>query len=67
MNDHVERKIQEVYLLAVKLGLDNASDFEKEMFQKELARIAVAAVDSMRGDVSMLLMERSRDYQNYKP
>jgi len=64
MNQHTEKKIEEIYKLAVNLGLDARSDMEKDVFKKALAQIAVCAVDDIRGDIGVLLLDKSREYSN---
>jgi len=64
MNKHAENKIEEIYQLALKLGLEARTDMEKSIFKKSLAQIAVCAVDDIRGDVGILLLDKSRSYEN---
>jgi hypothetical protein len=60
----VEHKIEEIYNVAIKLGLENATDMEKDLFKKALRQIAVAAIDEVRGNISQLLNEESNKYTN---
>jgi hypothetical protein len=64
MKSFVENKIEEIYNVAIKLGVDKATDMEKDLFKKALRQIAVAAIDEVRGNVSQLLHEESNKYTN---
>ena len=48
MKTHTDVKIEEAYDLALKLGLQNASEFEKDVFKSTLKQIAVSAIDELR-------------------
>jgi len=62
MKSFVEHKIEEIYNVAIKLGVDKASDMEKDLFRKALRQIAVAAIDEVRGNISNLLHDESNKY-----
>ena len=64
MKSFVEHKIEEIYNVAIKLGVENATDMEKDLFKKALRQIAVAAIDEVRGNISQLLHEESNKYTN---
>lgn len=64
MKSFVEHKIEEIYNVAIKLGVENATDMEKDLFKKALRQIAVAAIDEVRGNISQLLYEESNKYTN---
>lgn len=64
MKSFVEQKIEEIYNVAIKLGIDKASELEKDLFKKALRQIAVAAVDEVRTNVGNLLHDQSNKYTN---
>jgi hypothetical protein len=64
MKSFVEEKIEEIYNVAIKLGLENATDMEKDLFKKALKQIAVAAIDEVRGNIIQLIYEVSNKYNN---
>jgi len=64
MKSFVEHKIEEIYNVAIKLGLEKATEMEKDLFKKALMQIAVAAIDEVRSNISQLLHEESNKYTN---
>jgi len=64
MKSFVEHKIEEIYNVAIKLGVDKATEMEKDLFRKALRQIAVAAIDEVRGNIGQLLHEESKKYTN---
>ncbi len=64
MKSFVEHKIEEIYNVVIKLGVEKATDMEKDLFKKALRQIAVAAIDEVRGNISQLLHEESNKYTN---
>ncbi len=62
MKSFVDQKIDELYDVALKLGVENATTLEKTLFKKALRQIAVAAIDEVRSDVGSLLHEKSCKY-----
>jgi hypothetical protein len=64
MGTFVDTKIEEIYQVALKLGVDKATEFEKELFKKALKQIAVCAIDEVRSNVSQVLHEQSYNYTN---
>jgi len=64
MKSFVEHKIEEIYNVAIKLGVEKATDMEKDLFKKALRQIAVAAIDEVRGNIGQLLHEESNKYTN---
>lgn len=59
-----ELKIEEVYKVALKLGVNNAKEFEKDIFKKALREIAMTAIDEARREVEQTLHELSLRYTN---
>lgn len=66
MRSFVEQKIDEVYNVALKLGVEGATDMEKDIFKKALRHIAVAAIDEVRGNIAELMHNESNKYTNAK-
>ena len=64
MKSFVEHKIEEIYNVAIKLGVDKATEMEKDLFRKALRQIAVAAIDEVRSNISQLLHDESNKYTN---
>ena len=64
MKSFVEHKIEEIYNVAIKLGVDKATEMEKDLFRKALRQIAVAAIDEVRGNITHLLYDESNKYTN---
>lgn len=64
MKSFVERKVEEIYNVAIKLGVERATDMEKDLFKKALRQIAVAAIDEVRSNITQLLHEESNRYTN---
>jgi hypothetical protein len=58
----VEDKIEETYNLALRLGLNSAKYYEKEIFKKMLYEIAVRVTDEVRRDFGKLTHELSDKY-----
>lgn len=55
---HLDTKIEEVYKIAIKLGLND----EHSLFKKELRNIAVAAIDHSNSKIGYLLHKESNKY-----
>jgi hypothetical protein len=64
MRSFVEIKIEEIYNVALKLGVDKASEMEKDLFKNALRQIAVAAIDEVRSDAIEFLHVKSHKYSN---
>lgn len=64
MTDHTENKIQAVYDVALKLGLDSANNIEKSIFKNMLREIAASAIDTARNKVTELLGDESHKYNH---
>ena len=62
MKNYVDTKILEVYNVALKLGLENASDYEKTIFMQSLRSIAVAAIDDVRKKAEDIMHYESDKY-----
>ena len=62
MKSFVEHKIEEIYNVEIKLGVEKATDMEKDLFKKALRQIAVTAIDEVRGNISQLLHDESNKY-----
>lgn len=59
MSNYTEKKINQVFELALKLGLDKSSNYEKEIFKNSLIEIAVAAIDESTQFIDELMHQRS--------
>lgn len=59
MSNYTEKKINQVFELALKLGLDKSSKYEKEIFKNSLIEIAVAAIDESTQFIDELMHQRS--------
>jgi hypothetical protein len=66
MKSHTEEKIEQAYSVAVKLGLNPSSEAKKDLFMMSLRRIAVAAVDEVRNEVSQYMYVKSQEYSEGK-
>ena len=64
MKSFVDKKIEEIYNVALKLGLENASELEKRLFKSSLRQIAVAAIDEVRHNIGDVLHAESNKYTN---
>jgi len=58
----VKTKIDETYNVALKLGIKNASEMEKDIFKNMLYQIAVAANDETRHEIGETLHVQSGKY-----
>lgn len=61
---HIEYKIDEVYDIALKLGLDKASNTEKEIFKKALFQIVTTTISDIRHNINNLLYDQDYKYTN---
>jgi hypothetical protein len=66
MESFTEKKIEDVYQVALKLGLDKAQDIEKAIFRQALNSIAVAAVDEARHKIEQIMHDESNKYVRLK-
>lgn len=64
MKTFTDHKIDEVYEVALKLGIELATDMEKDIFKKALRQIAVAAIDDVRHNIESLMHNESNRYIN---
>ncbi len=64
MKSFVDKKIEEIYNVALKLGVENASELEKRLFKSSLRQIAVAAIDEVRHNIGDVLHTESNKYTN---
>ena len=60
--EYVKTKIEETYNVALKLGLNGATDLERKIFKDMLYQIAVAVNDETRHSVSQILHEQANKY-----
>jgi hypothetical protein len=59
---YVDMKIEDAYNVALKLGLESASEFDKQIFKMTLRSIAVAAIDDTRNKIEKLMHDESNSY-----
>ncbi len=64
MTDHTERKIKECFDVAVRLGIDKATEAERTVFKNMLREIAAAATDDARCKISNLMGDLSHKYNH---
>lgn len=57
-------KIENAYNVALKLGLKNATDFERSVFKLQLHEIAMAAFDEAKNISYDLLDKESQKYRH---
>ncbi|MFK5882893.1 MAG: hypothetical protein QM489_00980 [Candidatus Izemoplasma sp.] len=57
------RLVNETYDLALKLGLKDATDVEKQIFHKQLLRIVVTTIDGIKNYQSQNLFEMSNEIE----
>ncbi len=62
----MENNIENVYLLALKLGLESASDIEKSMFKNELIHLVSLSAGEIRNEISEYFTEKNTEIINYK-
>lgn len=62
MESFVDKKIEDVYNAALLLGVDKASDTEKEIFKHALRNLAMSAVDEARHKINEVLHKESLYY-----
>ena len=60
--EYVKYKINETYKVAMKLGLENANEIERNVFKEMLYQIAIAANDEMRQEVSEVIHKQANKY-----
>lgn len=59
---YTDKKIDEAFEIAMKIGASSAKDIEKDVFRKSLKQIAVAALDDARKDIEELMHKESNKY-----
>jgi hypothetical protein len=64
MKSFVDKKIEEIYNVALKLGVENVSELEKRLFKSSLRQIAVAAIDEVRHNIGDVLHTESNKCTN---
>ena len=57
-------KANDLYNLAIKLGIKNATETEKQIFKKEIFRLCAISIDLVRSDIETLLHKASDHYIN---
>jgi len=62
----MEENIKNVYLLALKLGLEDASDIEKTMFKNELRHLISLSAGEIRNEISEYFTQKNTEIINLK-
>ena len=62
MKSLVEKKIEEIYHVALNLGLDKASDNEKRIFKNSLNEIVSVVIDDIRTDIIQMLYNKNNNF-----
>ena len=62
MKTYVENKIDEVYELALRLGLEDRTTLEKGVFKLQLKQIALSAVDEVSDNLGAFMHEEHMKY-----
>lgn len=62
MTDYINKKVESAYDIALKLGVDKATDIEKEIFRKMLYDLVVISHDDIAQKISTLISTESNKY-----
>lgn len=59
--EHIQTKIDEVYNVALQLGVSNASEHEKAIFKTLIKQLVISTIDDARNKVTDLLFKEANN------